>query len=87
MQTTERVTVTIPVEMRRHAQSVADERHVALSTVVSEALASYLRSRALQEWVTEYEVEHGVITEDELVEFARETGVPYSPPRRSSEAA
>lgn len=79
--------MTIPVEMRRHAQSVADERHVALSTVVSEALASYLRSRALQEWVTEYEVEHGVITEDELVEFARETGVPYSPPRRSSEAA
>ena len=45
------------------------------------------RRRALQEWVTEYEVEHGVITEDELVEFARETGVPYSPPRRSSEAA
>ncbi len=87
MQTTERVTITIPVEMKRDAQLIADERHIALSAVVSEALASYLRTQALQEWVAEYEAEFGVITEEELIEYSRKTGVPYSAPQRGANAA
>ncbi len=87
MQTTERVTVTIPIEMRQAAQREAEERNVALSTVVSEALAEHVRARALREVVEDYEAEFGVITEDEMREYAARVGIPYSSPRRRVDAA
>ena len=80
----ERVTITIPIELRRAGQSEADERGTSFSAVVSNALAAHLRGRAIDAWLTEFEEEHGAFSEDELASIAAEAGVPYVPPRPSS---
>ncbi|WOQ16948.1 hypothetical protein [Raineyella sp. W15-4] len=62
------------------ATSGADEDHRSFSSVVSDALASWLRGRLIDAWLAEYQAEHGEFSEDELRALAAEAGVPYVPP-------
>ena len=80
MSSTERVTVSLPAEVRRAAQRVAEATGVPFSAVVNDALANWLRSRLADAWLTEHQAAHGVFDEEELRSLAAETGVPYLPP-------
>lgn len=80
--TTERVTVSLPAEVRRAAQQIAQDNDVPFSAVVTEALAGWLRGRLVDAWLAEFQSSHGAFGEDELRELAAEAGVPYLPPGR-----
>lgn len=85
--TTERVTVSLPPELRRSAQEVADQLGQPFSAVVAEALVGWLRSRLVDAWLAEHQKAHGAFDEQELRRLAAETGVPYLPPRQEGSAA
>ena len=87
MSGTERVTVSLPAEIRRAAQRVATASGVPFSTVVNDALASWLRSRLVDAWLTEHQIAFGRFDEEELRSLAAETGVPYLPPTAGRTAA
>ncbi len=81
----DRVTVSLPEEIRRGAQRLAEERGVSFSSVVSEALGAWLRGRLVDSWLAEHQREHGAFDEDELRALAAEAGVPYLAPGRAGE--
>ncbi len=87
MSATERVTVSLPAEVRQAAQRVAEAAGVPFSAVVQDALAAWLRSRLVDAWLAEHQAAHGAFSEDELRAVAAEAGVPYLPPRARSSAA
>ena len=87
MSTTERVTVSLPTEVRRAAQRVAEATGVPFSAVVQEALATWLRTRLVDAWLAEHQAAHGAFSEDELRALAAEAGVPYLPPTAGRSAA
>lgn len=84
---TERITVSLPAEIRQAAQRVAQSDGVPLSSVVGEAIAAWLRSRLVDAWLADFQREHGSFDEDDLKRLAAEAGVPYLPPRPRSHAA
>jgi hypothetical protein len=49
--------------------------------VVTSALEDWMRGKLLDKWLEDFEQEFGSITEDELKEFARKSGMRYLPPR------
>jgi predicted transcriptional regulator len=81
--TTERVTVSLPEEVRRTSQRIADQLGLSFSAVVAQALAGWLRGRLVDAWLAEHQAKHGEFDEDELRELAAETGVPYLGPGRT----
>ena len=87
MSTTERVTISLPAEVRRAAQRVAEATGVPFSAVVQDALATWLRSRLVDAWLAEHQAAHGAFSEDELCSLAAEVGVPYLPPKTRGSAA
>ena len=87
MSATERVTVSLPTEVRRAAQRVAEATGVPFSAVVQDALATWLRTRLVDAWLAEHQAAHGAFSEDELRALAAEAGVPYFPPTASRRAA
>lgn len=84
---TERVTVSLPGEVRQSAQRVADELGLSFSAVVSDALVGWLRSRLVDAWLAEYQATHGAFDEQELRSLAAQAGVPYLAPQRAEPAA
>jgi hypothetical protein len=84
---TERVTVSLPGEIRQSAQRIADGLGVSFSSVVSDALTGWMRSRLVDAWLVEHQEKHGAFDEDELRELAAEAGVPYLTARASDPAA
>ncbi|HEU0088890.1 MAG TPA: hypothetical protein VFQ77_14790 [Pseudonocardiaceae bacterium] len=84
---TERVTVSLPDEVRRASQRIADELGLSFSAVVAEALTGWLRGRLVDSWLAEHQTEHGAFDERELQALAAEVGVPYLPPGRTEESA
>ncbi len=84
---TERVTVSLPDDLRRAAAGIAEERGVPFSTVVAEALTGWMRGRLVDAWLAEHQTEHGTFDEAELRALAAETGVPYLAPGRTGEPA
>lgn len=84
---TERVTVSLPDELRQAAARIAEERGVPFSTVVAEALTDWMRGRLVDAWLAEHQAEHGAFDEAELRELAAESGVPYLGPGRAGEPA
>ncbi|MGH4014465.1 MAG: hypothetical protein ACRDSL_11200 [Pseudonocardiaceae bacterium] len=84
---TERVTVSLPEDVRRSGQRIADELGLSFSAVVTEALTGWLRARLIDAWLAEHQAEHGVFDEDELRALATQAGVPYLAPGRSEEPA
>lgn len=85
--TTQRVTVSLPEDVRRGSQRIADELGVSFSAVVAEALTGWLRARLVDAWLTEHQAEHGAFREEELQALAMEAGVPYLGPGRTEEPA
>lgn len=85
--TTARVTITLPAELRQAAQDAADSAGVPFSSVVSEALAAWVRGRLVDVWLAEHQTAYGAFDEDELQALALETGVPYVPAGRSRRLA
>ncbi len=77
---TDRVTVSLPTEVRLAAQRVAHETGVPFSSVVADALATWLRGRLVDSWLAEHEAAYGAFAEEELQAIAAEAGVPYLPP-------
>ena len=75
----ERITISLPSEVRQAAQAVAKASGVPLSTVVNDAINAWLRTRLVDAWLTEYQSTHGAFDEAELRALAEEAGVPYSP--------
>lgn len=84
---TARVTVSVPEEVRRDSQRIADELGLSFSAVVTEALTGWLRARLVDAWLAEHQAEHGAFDEAQLRALAAETGVPYLPPGRAEESA
>lgn len=84
---TERVTVSLPLEVRQTAQRIAEERGVSFSSVVTAALTSWLRGRLVDAWLLEHQASRGAFDEGELRALAANAGVPYLPPGRSAETA
>lgn len=84
---TERVTVSLPADVRQAAQRIAEERGTSFSTVVSDALTAWLRGRLVDAWLAEHQAEHGEFDEDELRALAADAGVPYVGPGRADEPA
>jgi predicted transcriptional regulator len=74
---TERVTVSLPTEVREAAQRIAEETGTSFSGVVTEALLTVVRQRVLAEVLADYQAEHGAFTEDEIRAAAAEMGLPY----------
>lgn len=79
----ERVTVSLPDDVRRAAQHIAEERGTSFSAVVAEALTGWMRGRLVDAWLAEHEAAHGAFGEDELRALAADAGVPYVGPGRS----
>jgi predicted transcriptional regulator len=84
---TERVTISLPDDVRRAAQRIAEERGTSFSAVVAEALASWMRGRLVDAWLAEHGASHGAFDEDELRALAADAGVPYVGPGRADEPA
>jgi len=80
MSRTERVTVSLPAEVRQATQRVAEASGMPFSAVVNEALAAWLRTRLVDAWLAEHQLAHGAFDEEVLRQLAVETGVPYAPP-------
>jgi hypothetical protein len=79
---TDRVTVSLPAEVRQAAQRVAQDAGVPFSTVVAEALAAWVRGRLVDVWLAEHQAQFGAFDEAELQRVAVEAGVAYLPPAR-----
>jgi hypothetical protein len=84
---TDRVTVSLPADIREAAQRLAREAGLPFSAAVTEALSSWVRGRLVDSWLLEYQSEHGAFDEDELRQIAAEAGTPYIPPSRSRTVA
>ena len=75
----ERVTVSLPAELRQAAQELAKGQGVPFSTLVSSALERHLRGLLLDRWLQDYQDELGAFTEEELRAAAERMGLPYTP--------
>jgi predicted transcriptional regulator len=85
--TNDRVTISLPSEVRAAAQAVAEETGQPFSALVSDALVAFVRGRMVDAWIAEYESAYGEISEDELIALSAETGIPYVSPQQSKSAA
>lgn len=79
--------MSLPGEIRQSAQRIADGLGVSFSSVVSDALAGWLRSRLVDAWLAEHQQNHGAFDEAELRALAEEAGVPYLAARDVESAA
>jgi predicted transcriptional regulator len=86
MSGTDRVTISLPSDLRDAALKVAQVTGQPFSSVVQEALTAFLRGRLVDAWLLEYEAEHGSFSEEELRSIAERAGVPYLPPAGRSAA-
>jgi hypothetical protein len=83
----ERVTVSLPDDLRQAAHRIAEERGTSFSAVVTEALTGWLRARLVDAWLAEHQATYGNFDENELRRLAADAGVPYVGPGRPGEAA
>ena len=75
----DRVTVSLPAQVRQAAQQLAEATGQSFSSVVSSALEAWVRGRLTDAWLAEHQAEHGVFTETELRALAEDVGVPLPP--------
>jgi Arc/MetJ-type ribon-helix-helix transcriptional regulator len=65
--TTKKISISLPTEVAERIRVLADEGHDGnLSALVGDLIEHQLRFRDSLEAVTEWEAEHGPLTEDEL---------------------
>jgi predicted DNA-binding protein len=82
MSTMERVTISIPSQLRQSAARLAEREGRSFSAFVSSAVEDHLRGLLVDEWLAEQAAERGGWDEEELKALAEETGIPYLPPGR-----
>lgn len=82
----ERVTVSLPAELRQAAQKAADSTGTAFSAIVADALLVWVRGQKIDELIAAYEAEEGEITDDEMQAMAEQMGLPFTSPRKSKAA-
>ncbi len=85
MTSVDRVTVSLPAQVRQAAQQIAEATGQSFSAVVSSALEAWMRGRLADVWLAQHQRQHGVFTEGELRALAEEAGVPYLPPSRPTD--
>jgi hypothetical protein len=83
----ERVTVSLPDDVRRATQRIAEQRGTSFSAVVTEALTGWMRGRLVDAWLAEHQAMHGRFEEGELRALAADAGVPYVSPGRAGDSA
>lgn len=79
--------MSLPDDVRRASQRIAEDLGMSFSAVVAEALTGWLRGRLVDAWLAEHQAEHGVFDEEELRALAEQAGVPYVAPGRTEEPA
>jgi predicted transcriptional regulator len=84
---TERVTVSLPDDVRQAAHRIAEDRGTSFSAVVTEALTAWLRARLVDAWLAEHQASYGKFDENELRRLAGQAGVPYVGSGRPDESA
>ena len=84
---TERVTVSLPDDVRQAAHRIAEDRGTSFSAVVTEALTGWLRARLVDAWLAEHQASYGKFDENELRRLAGQAGVPYVGSGRPDESA
>ncbi|MGF1647590.1 MAG: YlcI/YnfO family protein [Kineosporiaceae bacterium] len=82
MSTMERVTISIPPQLRESAARLAEREGRSFSAFISSAVEDHIRGLLLDEWLAEQAAERGGWDEEELKALAEETGIPYLPPGR-----
>jgi predicted DNA-binding protein len=80
--TTDRVTISIPSQLRASAAHLAEREGKSFSAFISSAVEDHIRGLLLDEWLAEQAAERGGWDEEELKKLAEETGIPYLPPGR-----
>lgn len=81
------MTVSLPDDLRRAAQRIAEERGTSFSAVVAEALTGWMRGRLVDAWLAEHQARHGEFDENELRALAADAGVHYVGPGRAGDSA
>lgn len=76
----ERVTVSMPANVRESAARIAEDEGQSFSALVTSAVEDMIRGRLLDEWLEEMAAERGGWDEESLKALAAETGLPYTPP-------
>lgn len=82
MSTTERVTISIPADLRASAARLAEGEGRSFSAFITSAVEDHIRGLLLDEWLAEQAEADGGWDEDELKALAERTGIPYLPPGR-----
>lgn len=79
--------MSLPDDVRRAAQRIAEEQGTSFSAVVAEALTGWMRGRLVDVWLAEHQATHGEFDEAELRALATDAGVPYVGPGRAGDSA
>jgi hypothetical protein len=70
----DRMSISFDAELGGAVRSAATQAGKPLSTWLAEAAASKLRAEALDEFLANWQAEHGVLTTEEIARAERELG-------------
>ena len=62
----ERLTISLPPSLAGALRAAAEEEHSSVSRWVADSIHDRLLLRQMTQYVSEYEAEHGEITDDEI---------------------
>jgi hypothetical protein len=71
----DKLSISFEPELGDAVRSAAAQARKPVSAWLAEAAASKLRAEALAEFLADWEVEHGVLTAEEIARAQRELGV------------
>jgi post-segregation antitoxin (ccd killing protein) len=74
----DKMSISLAPDLGAAVREEAKSEGIPLSAWVADALAEKLRAKAFDKFIAEWEAKHGVITEEEMAEAARELGLPWS---------
>jgi predicted transcriptional regulator len=74
--TVHKLSISLRPDLGAQVRSAASRAGQPVSSWVAEAVEARLRAQALDEFLEEWQAEHGRITDEELVRARHELGVP-----------
>jgi hypothetical protein len=77
--TVDKLSISLRPDLGAQVRSAASRSGKPLSSWVAEAVEARLRVQALDEFLEEWQAEHGRITEEELARARHELGIPDGP--------
>ena len=78
----DKMSVSFDAELGRAVREAAKQAGGSLSGWLAEAAAERLRSEAFDEFLAEWEAEHGPITPEEWAKASRDLGLPVETPEQ-----